>query len=38
MNHPTKYVIQFICEKITNILDNTKCIIYKCISKNVNLI
>ena len=49
MNHPTKYVIQFICEKIIDILqiqnsidynidtlDNTKCILYKCISKNVN--
>jgi len=49
MNHPTKYVIQFICEKITDILkiqnninyhidilDKTKCILYKCISKNVN--
>lgn len=49
MNHPTKYVIQFICEQITDILNlqnnidynidqlsNTKCILYKCISKNVN--
>ena len=49
MNHPTKYVIQFICEKIVDILqikntinynidilDNPKCILYKCISKNVN--
>lgn len=49
MNHPTKYVIQFICEQIINILqiqntldydidilNNTKCILYKCISKNVN--
>jgi hypothetical protein len=49
MNHPTKYVIQFICEQIINILQiqnsidykidilNTpKCILYKCISKNVN--
>jgi len=49
MNHPTKYVIQFICEKIIDILqiknnidynidllENTKCILYKCISKNVN--
>lgn len=49
MNHPTKYVIQFICEEITNILqiENTinydidvlnhpKCILYKCISKNIN--
>jgi hypothetical protein len=49
MNHPTKYVIQFICEQIINILqirntikynldilNNPKCILYKCISKNVN--
>lgn len=49
MNHPTKYVIQNICENIINILqikntikydieflDQTKCILYKCISKNVN--
>jgi hypothetical protein len=49
MNHPTKYLIQFICEKIIDILqiqntinydidplDATKCILYKCISKNVN--
>jgi hypothetical protein len=49
MNHPTKYLIQFICEKIIDILhikntinyhidplDGTKCIMYKCISKNVN--
>jgi len=49
MNHPTKYVIQFICEEIIHILQiqNTinydidilsapKCILYKCISKNVN--
>jgi len=49
MNHPTKYVIQFICEQIIkklnikntinmniDLLDNTKCMIYKCISKNVN--
>jgi hypothetical protein len=49
MNHPTKYVIQFICEKIIDILKipntidynidvlkNPKCILYKCISKNVN--
>ena len=48
MNHPTKYVIQYICEEIINILSipNTinydidllpdpKCIIYKCIQKNV---
>jgi hypothetical protein len=49
MNHPTKYLIQFICEEIINILqiqntlnyvvdvlNNPKCIIYKCIQKNVN--
>jgi hypothetical protein len=56
MNHPTKYVIQYLCENIIkyikkntlnlfhditinyNIdsLDNPKCIIYKCIQKNVN--
>lgn len=49
MNHPTKYVIQFICEQIVSILqikntinyivdilDNPKCILYKCIQKNVN--
>jgi len=49
MNHPTKYLIQFICEEIVKILQinntidynidllaNTKCILYKCISKNVN--
>lgn len=49
MNHPTKYVIQHICEKIIDILqiqntinynidilNNTKCILYKCISKNIN--
>ena len=50
MNHPSKYVIQYICEKIIDILqiqntinydmdiviNNTKCILYKCISKNVN--
>jgi hypothetical protein len=49
MNHPTKYVIQFICEQIVDILQiqNTinydidilqdpKCILYKCISKNIN--
>jgi hypothetical protein len=53
MNHPTKYVIQFICEKIAeqlhfkntidytidyniDVLEHTKCILYKCISKNVN--
>lgn len=49
MNHPTKYVIQYICEKIVDILKientinynidilaGTKCILYKCIAKNVN--
>ena len=49
MNHPTKYLIQFICKEIISILQinntidytvdtlaNTKCILYKCISKNVN--
>jgi hypothetical protein len=49
MNHPTKYVIQYICEKIIKILNihntinynvdaltNPRCIIYKCIQKNVN--
>jgi len=49
MNHPTKYLIQFICKEIITILqientmdyivdtlENTKCILYKCISKNVN--
>lgn len=49
MNHPTKWLIQFICKAILNILqipDNMnykidllrapKCILYKCISKNVN--
>jgi hypothetical protein len=49
MNHPTKYLIQFICEQIIDILkikntinynidalDTPKCILYKCISKNVN--
>ena len=49
MNHPTKYVIQNICEEIIkylqientinydiDLLSNTKCILYKCISKNVN--
>jgi hypothetical protein len=49
MNHPSKYVIQYICEKILDILqikntinyeidilNNPKCILYKCISKNVN--
>ena len=49
MNHPTKYVISYICEKIIDILqiqntinydidmlNNSKCILYKCISKIVN--
>ena len=49
MNHPTKYLIQFICKKIIDILNlkneinynidilnSPKCILYKCISKNVN--
>ncbi len=49
MNHPTKYLIQFICEQIVDILKientincdidllkHTKCILYKCISKNVH--
>jgi hypothetical protein len=49
MNHPSKYVIQFICEQIVNILQientinydvdvlaSTKCILYKCLSKNIN--
>ena len=49
MNHPTKYIIEFICEEIikylqiTNninydidLLNGTKCILYKCISKNIN--
>lgn len=49
MNHPTKYLIQFICEQIIDILqisntinydvdllNNPACILYKCISKNVN--
>ena len=49
MNHPSKYVIQYICETIIDILqiqntinydidilNHTKCILYKCISKNVN--
>ena len=48
MNHPTKYVIQFICEKIIDILkikntinynidvlNDNKCVLYKCISKHV---
>ena len=49
MNHPTKYLIQYICLEIIKILqipntinydidklNNSKCIIYKCIQKNVN--
>jgi hypothetical protein len=49
MNHPTKYVIQYICDEIIkylkientinydiDVLNNTKCILYKCISKNIN--
>lgn len=44
MNHPTKYLIQFICEKIIDILHIKNTINYhidpldgtKCISKNVN--
>jgi hypothetical protein len=49
MNHPTKYVIQNICEEITKFLKIkntinytvdelavTKCILYKCIQKNVH--
>ena len=49
MNHPTKYVIQFICEQIVNtmnmqntmnyevdVLEHTRCILYKCVEKNVN--
>ncbi len=49
MNHPTKYVIQYICEEIIkhlnilntinyniDVLNDPKCIIYKCIQKNVN--
>ena len=48
-NHPTKYVIQYICHEIIkylqikntinydiDVLNNPKCILYKCISKNVN--
>jgi hypothetical protein len=49
MNHPTKYVIQYICQEIINILrikntihyeidvlaKNARCILYKCIQKNV---
>ena len=49
INHPTPYLIQFLCEKIIKItlINNTidydvdhlydiQCIIYKCVSKNVN--
>lgn len=49
MNHPSKYVLQYLCEKINNILqipntinydidplNNPRCILYKCISKNVH--
>jgi len=50
MNHPTKYLFHYICEKIAKILEikntidydidvlakDTKCILYKCIQKNVN--
>jgi hypothetical protein len=49
MNHPSKYLIQYICEQIVDFLQiqntinyniddlsDTKCILYKCISKNVN--
>jgi hypothetical protein len=49
MNHPTNFVIQYICEEIINILlfpntinytidilSSPKCILYKCIQKNVN--
>jgi hypothetical protein len=49
MNHPTKYLIQYICLEIIKILqipntinyevdqlNNPKCILYKCIQKNVN--
>jgi hypothetical protein len=50
INHPTKYLIQFICEKILDLieLENTinyhidilstepRCILYKCIQKNIN--
>jgi len=48
INHPTKFIIQFICKTIVDILQientinmdidvfsNVKCILYKCISKNV---
>jgi len=48
MNHPTKYIIKYVCEEIVkhlqientmnyiiDVLDDPKCIIYKCISKNV---
>jgi hypothetical protein len=49
MNHPTKYVIQYMCEEINkhlnlpnainydiDVLSGVKCILYKCIQKNVN--
>jgi hypothetical protein len=55
INHPTKYLIQYICEEILNFLnlennnlENTinyhidvlstepRCILYKCIQKNIN--
>jgi len=49
INHPTKYLIQFISEKIVDILqikntidynidvlNSPKCILYKCILKNIN--
>jgi hypothetical protein len=49
MNHPTKYIIEYICEEIIKYLDipntinynlhglnNPKCILYRCIQKNVN--
>lgn len=49
INHPSKYVIQYICDEIIkylnientinydiDVLNNPKCILYKCISKNIN--
>jgi hypothetical protein len=49
MNHPTKYIIEYIAQEIiqilninnninynTDVLDNTKCILYKCIQPLVN--
>lgn len=49
VNHPTKYLLQYICEMIIGhlqientinyeleLLNNTKCILYKCIQKIVN--